>query len=78
MLLATNVTEKLKLHSTDAKKAFLMRKAVLRRPVYLHVPKEIGVEIGEVVRVICPVYVVPESSCIIIKHTWTTSDIYLA
>lgn len=61
LLLAISVQEKLKVHIRDATKAFVMSRTVLRRPFDMPTSKDRGLEKRKVIRVLLPVYGMPES-----------------
>lgn len=61
LFLTIAATEKLQMHVRDVTKAFIMSKTTLRRPIYMKAPKEMKLEKGKIVKVVRPVYGMPES-----------------
>jgi len=61
LLLAVTAIKEFELHTRDVTKAFVMSRTPLRRPVYLKPPSEMQVEKSKVLKVIRPLYGMPES-----------------
>ncbi len=68
LLLALATSYRMKLWTRDVTQAFVQSKSELRRPVYMRPPKEMQVPSGQVVKVVKPLYGVPESP----MHWYTT------
>eukprot|EP00171_Calliarthron_tuberculosum_P023256 IDg23256t1 len=61
LLFALCATYKYAPNSRDVVRAFLRAKTKLRRPIYMKAPKEMGLKKGQVLKVLLPLYGMPES-----------------
>jgi len=61
LLLALAVSHRLRLFTRDVTKAFVNSKTPLRRPVYLRPPADMKLEKGKVLKVVKPLYGMPEA-----------------
>ena len=61
MFIAIAACNSFDIYTRDVTKAFVMSKTPLRRPVYLRAPKEMKLNKGNVLKLIKPLYGMPES-----------------